>query len=129
MRAGKVPVKDRLRLVFAVLGVVLIAASAGEPGSCDRASGDEAAVADVEAGVVRQINEYRAGKGLRGLRVDRRLLDQARRHSASMAAADVPFGHDGFRGRLAVRGVRYRAAAENVGQKEGFSRPAAQAVA
>ena len=120
--------KSRVRLLSA-LALALVAASAAEPDSCRRAPGEESEHARLEAEIVKRVNEYREDKGLPELRADQRLMDQARRHSASMATGDVSFGHDRFRERVQAARVRFTAAAENVGQNQGFSEPAAQAVA
>ena len=121
--------KSRSRLLSSILGLALVAASAAEPDSCRRAPADESAYAGLEAEVVRRVNEYREKEGLSKLRLDRRLVEQARRHSASMAAGDTEFGHDRFRDRVEATEIRFAAAAENVGQNQGFSKPATQAVA
>jgi len=114
--------------LLSLFGLALIAASAAEPDSCRRAPADEPEHARLEAEVVKRVNDYRAKKGRPELEIDLRLTEQARRHSLAMASGDVPFSHEGFDDRIAASGVHFQAAAENVGENQGFSDPAAQAV-
>jgi uncharacterized protein YkwD len=86
---------------------------------------------DIEQEIVKEINEYRATKGLPPLKWDAEVAQQARRHSQNMANQRVPFGHQGFKQRVEVLRSEfpYRgAAAENVAFNSGYRDPAQQAV-
>jgi uncharacterized protein YkwD len=63
------------------------------------------------------------------LKIDERLVAQARVHSRNMAQGRTAFGHAGFQQRMRASGVAYSSAAENVAYNQGYSDPAAQAVA
>ena len=84
----------------------------------------------LEQAAYQQINRYRASKGLPALTIAASITQQARQHSQDMATGKVPFGHQGFEGRVKeiAKSVSYRAAAENVAYNMGYSDPATQAV-
>ncbi|XZF15323.1 CAP domain-containing protein [Chitinophagaceae bacterium MMS25-I14] len=72
---------------------------------------------NMEASILKLINQYRAGKHLPALAMNDEIADAARRHSYDMATHKVPFGHDGFEqrtGRLIKDLKPANAAAENV---------------
>lgn len=110
----------------------------------------------IEQDIFRQINGYRAKKGLSALKWDAQLAGKARKHSKEMANKAISLGHEGFEDRVkhtqkaatstqkavvfpveqvldervknaAKRGF-YRAAAENVAYNMGYDNPAAKAV-
>jgi uncharacterized protein YkwD len=83
-------------------------------------------IADAERAVYELTNRHRRARGLAPLGLDPRISDQARRHSAAMAAGTARFGHDGFAER--VGGLGGRRSAENVAFNEGQRDPAANAV-
>ena len=84
----------------------------------------------LEQAVHQKINQYRASKGLPALTIAPSITQQARQHSQNMATGKVPFGHQGFEGRVKeiAKSVTYRAAAENVAYNMGYQDPATQAV-
>jgi uncharacterized protein YkwD len=86
---------------------------------------------DIEQEIVKEINEYRATKGLPPLKWNPEIAQQARRHSQNMASQRVPFGHQGFQQRVEILRSEfpYRgSAAENVAFNSGYRNPAKQAV-
>ena len=84
----------------------------------------------LEQAVHRQINQYRASKGLPALKLAASLTQQARQHSQNMSTGKTAFGHQGFERRVKeiAKSVPYRGAAENVAYNMGYQDPAAQAV-
>ena len=54
----------------------------------------------IQNAVLVYINEYRAKKGLSSLKMDNRLVTEARGHSLDMAKHKVPFGHTYFNQRI-----------------------------
>ena len=62
------------------------------------------------------VNQHRARRGLPALQYDERVAEQAREHSAAMAARARAFGHEGFdqRGAAIARVLPYHGLAENV---------------
>jgi uncharacterized protein YkwD len=86
--------------------------------------------AALERAIYNQVNEHRRTHGLTPLSLDVRIVEQARRHSAAMAAGRARFGHDGFDGRVkALKAVMaFRSSAENVASNRGHRDPAAEAV-
>ncbi len=87
-----------------------------------------AAADSLEVSAHKQINEYRASKGLPALVWNEALAAQARQHSAAMANGQTAFGHGGFQERVQGSGVTYQGAAENVAYNQGYSNPAGEAV-
>lgn len=83
----------------------------------------------MERAIYKQINAYRARRGLEKLRWDDRMADQARVHSRNMARGRQGFGHSGFKQRIRATGLRFSSAAENVGQNRGYEDPADEAIA
>ncbi len=53
-------------------------------------------IAALELEVHNQINQYRAGKGLRELKPNNAIRNEALTHSKNMASGKVPFSHKGF---------------------------------
>jgi len=82
----------------------------------------------LERAVYKAINAYRIRNRLDELRWDDRIAAQARGHSLAMARGERGFGHSGFSQRIKATRVEYTAAAENVGENQGFDDPADQAV-
>lgn len=84
----------------------------------------------LEQAVYRQINQYRARKGLSALTIADSLTQQARLHSQDMATGKMPFSHQGFDQRVKeiAKSVPYRGAAENIAYNMGYEDPASQAV-
>jgi uncharacterized protein YkwD len=87
-------------------------------------------LAAMEQSVLRQINQYRAGRKLPALTLDATITQQSRNHSQNMANGTVPFSHQGFEQRVKAisKAMSYRAAAENVAYNMGYGDPATQAV-
>lgn len=56
---------------------------------------------DVAEDILVYINQFRVQKGLPKLRMNQILTQEARQHSADMAAHRIEFGHDGFPQRMA----------------------------
>lgn len=71
----------------------------------------------LEAQAHERINAHRRAEGLSLLDYDARVAAAARRHSAAMAAGEVPFGHEGFEERASriAEAIPLRGMAENVG--------------
>jgi uncharacterized protein YkwD len=82
----------------------------------------------IEQDIFKQINQYRASKGLPALARSSKIDNQAKVHSQNMASAKVPFGHKNFSDRVKSTGISYKAAAENVAYNKGYADPATQAV-
>jgi len=55
-----------------------------------------------EAMVLKYINEYRTQHHLKPLQMNSTISQQARKHSKEMATHTVPFGHEGFKDRIAI---------------------------
>ena len=87
-------------------------------------------VAALEKLVHEQVNEYRAGRNLPALKLDPRISERCRAHSAAMASGGAAFSHDGFELRVKAIGkeISYRSAAENLAYNLGYSDPVKQAV-
>jgi len=73
-------------------------------------------VSDLEWAVYDEVNQYRLKQGLSALKLDRRLIAQARNHSQAMASRRVPVGHQGFDRRVKQisRAIPSRRVSENV---------------
>jgi uncharacterized protein YkwD len=82
----------------------------------------------IEQSIFKQINQYRASKGLSQLTRNPQIDNQARIHSQNMASGKVPFGHQDFNTRVKSAGIAYSGAAENVAYNQGYRDPAIQAV-
>jgi uncharacterized protein YkwD len=113
-------------LTFLALLVVCFSSSGILSTSPLRSSDHDAE--SLEQAVYKRINAYRVQNGLDELRWDDRLAAQARAHSVAMARGERAFGHSGFKERVESTGLRFTAAAENVGQNQGFDDPGGQAV-
>ena len=76
------------------------------------------------------INEYRNTHGLRPLRLDAKISQQAQIHSQNMADNNAPFSHAGFEFRIKdiAQKISYQSAAENIAYNQGYSDPGAQAL-
>jgi uncharacterized protein YkwD len=76
------------------------------------------------------VNRHRRSLGLRPLAEDSTIMQQARLHSAAMAAGKTPLGHSGFDDRVATlrRVLATRRTAENVAFNQGHRDPAEVAV-
>ena len=76
------------------------------------------------------INQYRQSKGLSTLAWDDQIATIARVHSMNMSTGEVPFGHEGFDGRVNQLSalMTLSAAAENVAYNLGETDPVATAV-
>ena len=76
------------------------------------------------------VNRHRRARGLAALTLDRRISQQARLHSRTMAEGRTPFGHDGFTDRIEAlrRVMTWRRIAENVASNRGHRDPASEAV-
>jgi len=92
-----------------------------------RPSADSTALEHV---VFTLVNRHRRTLGLPPLAQDSRITEQARLHSAAMAAGTTPLGHAGFDDRVAMlrRAMTARRSAENVAFNQGHRDPAADAV-
>jgi uncharacterized protein YkwD len=86
--------------------------------------------ATIEQQIFELVNRHRVARGLAPLVPDRRIGEEARRHSVAMAQGATPVGHRGFNDRIDVlRAVLpIRRSAENVGVNHGYPDPAAQVV-
>jgi uncharacterized protein YkwD len=86
--------------------------------------------AAIEQQIFELVNRHRVVRGLAPLVPDRRIGEEARRHSVAMARGATPVGHRGFDDRIGVlRAVLpIRRSAENVGVNHGYPDPAAQVV-
>lgn len=56
---------------------------------------------DMEAEVLKLVNEHRTGMGLKPLRANGMITAAAERHTKNMATKQIPFGHDRFNERMA----------------------------
>ncbi|MBN1196417.1 MAG: CAP domain-containing protein [Candidatus Aminicenantes bacterium] len=103
-------VPNWLRVMLAL--VIAIGAHA-----CQTADTSGLSVTGMEQLVFQKVNEYRRSQGLLDLEWNTDVADLARNHSQDMAEGTVPFGHDGFSGRVSELSSLFRisAAAENVG--------------
>jgi uncharacterized protein YkwD len=81
-----------------------------------RATQVSESISEIEQSIFRQINEYRANKGLPALTWNADMAEQARQHSANMANGSIPFGHLGFdqRAKTLNKALGYEAVSENV---------------
>jgi uncharacterized protein YkwD len=86
--------------------------------------------ATMEQRIFDLVNRHRVARGLTPLMLDRRIGEEARRHSAAMARGATPVGHRGYRDRIDVlRAVlSIQRSAENVGMNHGYPDPAAEVV-
>jgi uncharacterized protein YkwD len=86
--------------------------------------------ATIEQRIFELVNRHRVARGLEPLALDRRIGEEARRHSAAMARGATPLGHRGFSDRIDVlRAVLpIRRSGENVGLNHGYPDPAAEVV-
>ena len=86
--------------------------------------------ATIEQRIFELVNRYRVARGLAPLVPDRRIGEEARRHSVAMAQGATPLGHRGFSDRIDVlrAALPIRRGAENVGVNHGYPDPAAQVV-
>ena len=55
----------------------------------------------VAAEIARNINEHRAGMGLKPLKMNTIISAAAEKHTHNMASGKIPFGHDGSDARMA----------------------------
>jgi len=81
------------------------------------AQNEKQAAQDMPAEILRLVNVYRAGMGLRPLTMNKIVARAAANHSHNMATKKVPFGHDGFDARTDAIKKQLRGAnafAENV---------------
>lgn len=72
--------------------------------------------------IFRLINQHRASKGLKPLKLNEAIIKEAEKHSRNMASGAVPFGHDGFNGRSdrLMNGIKNaNSAGENVAYSQG----------
>jgi uncharacterized protein YkwD len=83
---------------------------------------------ELEKSVFKEINRYRASKGLPKLTINANITRQARIHSQNMAQGKTPFSHQGFERRVKAVPLRYNSAAENVAFNRGYSSPVDEAV-
>ena len=60
--------------------------------------------ADLPTEVLKLINEHRSSMGLGSLKMSTTISQAAEKHSHNMATKKIPFGHDGFDGRM--KGLR-----------------------
>lgn len=86
--------------------------------------------ATIEREIFELVNRHRVARGIAPLVPDRRIGEEARRHSVAMAQGMTPFGHRGFNDRIDVLRLflPIRRSAENVGLNHGYPDPAAQVV-
>ena len=56
---------------------------------------------DLKRGILELVNKHRTGMGLGPLKMNDDISAAAEKHSHNMAAKKIPFGHDGFDGRMA----------------------------
>lgn len=103
--------------------------SATEPGTNNvaTASNSDSALAALEQSVLKQVNQYRADRGLAPLALDPELCRQAQLHSQTMATGRS-MNHDGFAQRMANVTQSYQNASENVAYNHGYPDPDQQAV-
>lgn len=118
--------------LWVIAAFLLCAALIGCGGASvnDQTNPDKQQVATISAQeqvVFDQINQYRATKNLKPLKINDSLTEQARNHSNDMALGRVSFGHDGFEDRIKASGLQ-GPAAENVAYNVGYSDPATVAV-
>ncbi|MEM8605427.1 MAG: CAP domain-containing protein [Cyanobacteria bacterium P01_H01_bin.121] len=87
-------------------------------------------VAQLEADILDRVNQYRAARGLRPLRMDQRLIATAKTHSQAMASQQIPFGHYNFQQRVRSvnRQVRSRRVGENLAMIFSQDDPAERAL-
>ena len=84
--------------------------------------------AELEKDVLCRVNKHRVSKGLRPLKLDQRISEACRKHSADMAFAKAALGHEGYDERIEAIQIPYQAAAENVAANQGHADPAGTAV-
>jgi len=94
--------------------------------ACQTADTADVSLYSQEQIVFQQVNTYRTSRGLSGLEWDDRVAEQARNHSLNMAQGMVPFGHEGFSGRVSALSGQFdlMTAAENVGMTSALDSPA-----
>ena len=121
--------RDVGAVALVLLACVAPTASGRSPRAAPAPSGGKSTSA-LERAAFELVNRHRLDRGLPALRLDPRVADQARSHSADMAAGNVALGHAGFDGRVQAlrRAIPWRATAENVAFNRGHSDPAAEAV-
>jgi uncharacterized protein YkwD len=119
----------RLFLVLLVVAQAFGAGAGGVRASQDKRPADLRALAQR---IFEAINSQRLKHKLKPLAWDERLAEQARLHSARMAALDLLTHQDPERGAVANRlkkaGIGWRICAENVYEERGFDDPAEEAV-
>ena len=101
------------------------------PTPVQQSRGGNFSLRELEANVQREVNTYRALRGLSPLVADETIAAVARRHSEAMAAGRVQFSHDGFEERAEAlqRSLPYRSVAENLALNRGAPEPDARALA
>lgn len=106
-------------------GCLVLLAACGEP-----IEEDPFVFNAMELEVHNQINAYRVSQGLNELELDPAIGEVSRVHSQDMLKGRVPFGHDGFDGRVTT--IQFTIDAwelgENVAWNEGYDDPATTAV-
>lgn len=112
--------------VFHSVRVILALVIAIGAHACQTAETSGLSLPGMEQLVFQKVNEYRRSQGLTDLEWNADVADLARNHSRDMAQGTVPFGHDGFSGRVSELSSLFRisAAAENVGLTSNLDSPA-----
>lgn len=100
----------------AILTALLFSSSMHVNASIPHKSASERNIHSAEAKAVQMINDERAKKGYRPLRIWKALTLSARKHSQNMAHKRVAFGHNGFeeRGNEIKKIAPWKAFGENV---------------
>lgn len=80
----------------------------------------------LEDSVYKQINAYRADKGLPPLALDAQLTQQARLHSQLMASNQIPFNEEGIikTSNTVANLIPYRGISTAIGVNQGYANPA-----
>ncbi len=109
-----------------VLPLVVCHASWSSNGGAHGPPTPPPSLATLERQAHTEVNAYRVSKGRPALIWSNAIADQARRHSASMAAGATAFGHDGFDDRAAIiaKKVPWTSVGENVGMMTSKTDPA-----
>ncbi len=118
--------------IVALLLVTPLASGVASPLSSQRRASATPAtsLASLERQTLTRVNDYRASKGLVGLRWNESIAEQARRHSLDMASGVTAFGHDGFDRRVHdfAKSAPWTGVAENVFMLRNLPDPAGVAV-
>ncbi|CAM2975483.1 CAP domain-containing protein [Legionella worsleiensis] len=86
-----------LKKIATLLSLILICLQLAHAGSAQKTAESDTTI---ENAILVHINQYRQLHGLNPLKMDSRIVLEAKRHSADMAHHKLPFGHKYFNNRI-----------------------------